>query len=495
MAGNLQERLKWLRERFTGKSRDEPIAHTPQQTTRADATQPAATVGFPGGERKTQTVSINLGIDFGTSFTKVCFRDVGTEESFVMGPAGALIPTVVAIDAKGRLYLGDRPPCDAPVTTVRYLKMRLAGMALGEDLAAVNGVDLNGEKAARALSSWFLASVLKRSQDWIGRNERNRMKNRTPVWSANVGVPVEYCDSNAIKIFEEVHGVAWLWLKSGSVPRSLLEALTAYDHSVPLLPSQSKDFHAIPEIAAAVHSFVMSRESVPGIYIYFDIGGGTVDGVAFKLVNESGERKIDFYSGKVGPLGISALAMVLGSAGDNGRPDFVERLVQSANSSATERFAHSIRELVGHVIVAGKMNDVGRHGTWQRAAFQGGTFERKFIGALDPSRMAPLVVFLGGGGSRSEWYSAVIGSTYHKFRHDNGGIPPYKLLEVPKPADLSMRGLPEAEFRRFAISYGLSIPYGEVPVRLPSQFDVPEEPRLWTLPGLVDYADTRDVYD
>ena len=56
-----------------------------------------------------------------------------------------------------------------------------------------------------------------------------------------------------------------------------------------------------------------------------------------------------------------------------------------------------------------------------------------------------------------------IGSTYHELKHKNAGIPPYKLVEVPKPGDLTMTALHRDEFRRFAISYGLSIPFREGP--------------------------------
>jgi hypothetical protein len=506
MAGDWRETLRSLRDRFTGEARAEPVAEAPRQTLPAGRPKaplkrvtvaPASVHPAPAGNAA--TVALNLGIDFGTSFTKICFRDVGTEESSIIpfektGLAGALIPTVVAIDDGGWLYLGDRVPRGIPVTKVPYLKMRLAGMPLGDGLRAIDGIDLGGVAAARALSSWFLAAVVKRSQEWIGRNESSRLKNRAPVWSANVGVPVAYCDSDAIKIFDEVLGVAWLWLKSRSLPQTLSEALAAYERARPRLSDQPIDFHAVPEIAAAVHSFVISRESVPGIYVYFDIGGGTLDGVAFNLVNMSGARRINFYSGKVEPLGISAFASALGaSAADDGGADFIEQLLRSASSSATERFAQRVRELVGYVIVTAKTKD-GRD--WQRDAFRGSAFERKFIGSLHPSRMVPLVVFLGGGGAPSAWYRTAIGSTYHRFRHDNAGIPPYQLFEVPRPVDLSMRGLPDAEFRRFAIGYGLSIPYGEGPdVGLPSQFAVPDGPKHWTPPGLVDYANSKDVYD
>jgi hypothetical protein len=176
MAGGWRERLRSLRDRFTGKSRDEAVAetsrHAPADARRASPKHAAVPppVDLPASERRAETVAINLGIDFGTSFTKVCFRDVGTEESCVIpfekpSPAGALIPTVVAIAGDGQLHLADRVPRDTPVTRIPYLKMRLAGMRLGRDVGAIESVDLNGAGATRALSAWFLAAILKRSQD------------------------------------------------------------------------------------------------------------------------------------------------------------------------------------------------------------------------------------------------------------------------------------------------------------------------------------------
>jgi len=49
-------------------------------------------------------ISLNLGIDFGTQYTKVCFRDVDREKSYVVIPGkpeacieGSLIVSQVAI--------------------------------------------------------------------------------------------------------------------------------------------------------------------------------------------------------------------------------------------------------------------------------------------------------------------------------------------------------------------------------------------------------------
>lgn len=101
-------------------------------------------------------VFLNLGIDFGTSFTKVCFRDVGTEDSILVtfdatSADDALLPSIVAVDKTGTLYTADQAPRGAVL--VPYLKMRLAGSPIGEDLPVVDGVDLGSREATCALAS------------------------------------------------------------------------------------------------------------------------------------------------------------------------------------------------------------------------------------------------------------------------------------------------------------------------------------------------------
>jgi hypothetical protein len=189
-------------------------------------------------------------------------------------------------------------------------------------------------------------------------HERDRLTNRKVTWSANVGVPIEHFDSDKLKTFETVLGVARLWAKRGEIPRTLIDAIDAFGTTEARLEEAVTDFHAIPEIAAAVQSFVMSREAVPGIYVYFDIGGGTVDGVAFNFTNDNGERRINFYSGKVEPLGISAFASTLG-AKQSGEIDTeqLKKIIERDPRDAIESFATRIRNLVGYVVMTAKKKD------------------------------------------------------------------------------------------------------------------------------------------
>ncbi|UNC13975.1 hypothetical protein FE249_06965 [Acidiphilium multivorum] len=497
-----REKLRRIRNRISMNSTDSSLAKAVSPEISAPRAKAATAPSRLAREsqatrRPPRDVGINLGIDFGTSFTKVCFRDVGAEESGIVAVGKAqreaLLPSVVAIDDSGLLFLGDEVSHGRRPIEIGYLKMRLAGSPIGGALPVFDGIDLNSQTSIRALGAWFLASAIIRSQEWMKKAEKDRLKNRTPVWSANVGVPVEHCDSELLTVFEEVLGVAWQWVKKANIPSTIQDAVSAYPPAAESLGEQITDFHAVPEIAAAVQSFVMSREAVPGLYVYFDVGGGTVDGVVFKYLNNGGERHINFYSGKVAPLGVSAIGASLAGADSAGLDvTKLEALLKGCPKAKKCDLVKELRKLVGKVIIDGKGKDPS---SWQQDAVQNADYSRKFVGSLSCSRTRPLIVFIGGGGSKSEWYRATIESTYIAFKQYNAGIPPYKLFEVPPPTDLALDTQRDGEFFRFAISYGLSIPIGEGPeVGLPSQFAKAEPAPRWCPPDRVDYADSKDVY-
>tara|TARA_R110002124_G_scaffold8655_6_gene45784 strand:- start:1800 stop:3263 length:1464 start_codon:yes stop_codon:yes gene_type:complete len=487
MSTTWRERLKTLRDNIFG----------PQSADDSSFSAPAPQSDELAEEITKQPLHINLGIDFGTSFTKVCYRDLGTEETGVVvfedfSEDDGLIPTIISIDDEGYLYIGEECPDKTNCISIKYIKMMLADMPINDDLPVINGVNLNNRKCVYALASWFLSSVIKLSQEWVSQNETNRLINREPVWSANVGVPVEHYDSDALQTFQKVLGIAWLWVKNDNAPAAVTELVTCYENAAKKLKSENIDFHAVPEIAAAVQSFIISREAVPGVYVYFDVGGGTLDGVAFKFLNEDGERQINFYSGKVSSLGIAKLSASLSSSPSPANLEDFDEIIKDSTQNRQNELAQQIREMVGNVVITAKRKD-GR--SWQEDAFQSKEYQKRFM-PLTTAQMRPLPVFIGGGGARSNWYQKSIESTYAKFGHKNAGIPPYKLIEVPKPNDLDMGELPDEQFRRFAISYGLSIPYGEGPaVRLPSQFERVNPRKAIKPDGIVDYSDSKDVYD
>ena len=165
----------------------------------------------------------------------------------------------------------------------------------------------------------------------------------------------------------------------------------------------------------------------------------------------------------------------------------------AALGSTIEPMRQEVQRLTAKVIMTAKRKD-GRD--WQRDAIQETFLPKNRLLRPQPSNMIPLHVFVGGGGAPSEWYRTSIESTHEDFQHLNAGIPPYRLREVEKPGDLIMNGLSDNCFRRLAVAYGLSVPKGEGPdIGLPSQFEEVAKPVRQRPKGLVDYLDSKEVYD
>ncbi len=236
--------------------------------------------------------------------------------------------------------------------------------------------------------------------------------------------------------------------------------------------------HVEPEIAAAVRSFIYSRAAQDGIYVYFDIGSGTLDGVSFRFRRADGTPELNFYAGKVEHLGVNALIDKIVSNPNFGvdetiSPREVESLLLEGERKNDFPFdlgpqIDLIRKLVGDVIMTAKKKDPAE----LRKSFE--DVSRISYLRHSPNRdyTRALPVFIGGGGMNSDFYNRSIVSTYSEFGHFNAGIPKYALARVPIPSDLEFNGFPKEEFHRFAIAYGLSVLKGEGPeIRPPRDFD------------------------
>lgn len=138
--------------------------------------QPQGILGEP--ETFEDEIHINLGIDFGTSFTKVCYRDLDAEESIVanIGKDSSVLSSVIAVDSDGRLHMDDDLDGAEHVCRVEYLKMRLADVSFDSRPPLIDGFDLGSQLGLRALSAWFLASVVRKSQTWIRNNDVERLR-------------------------------------------------------------------------------------------------------------------------------------------------------------------------------------------------------------------------------------------------------------------------------------------------------------------------------
>ncbi|MYA88909.1 MAG: hypothetical protein F4X97_10750, partial [Boseongicola sp. SB0662_bin_57] len=451
-------------------------------------------------------IAINLGVDFGTRLTKVCVRsdEVGTAVvDFVgRGLGGALVCSVVCTNENGVISVP--PPGAAPSAkcAIAYLKMALADRAhlsFGEDVPQPT---VPTEEVSKALSAYFLSKTISRAKGWVLAAWNEHIGDRVVQWSGNVGLPVEHFDSDVRPKFQEVVAVAWHWSEIGIPEGTIDDLVRAYEICEARREPATSHFQACPEIAAAVMSFAMSRTSVPGIYVYFDVGGGTVDGVTFNLRRPSGEVHVNFYAGQVKSLGVDWIAddvcqrlSVEGS--DSPDAERIKSALLNGKSkevdAALAQYADQIALMAGGVIYQGKRKD-GRN--WREEKIQVSFAQRTLRRHLNDEDVTPLRVFVGGGGGGSSFYQQSISNGYERNTLRLYGIPPFDLIEVPFPADLLMGSVKTRDYHRFLIAYGLSVPYGEGPeIGLPSQFDpVPPRAPIRTT-GMPDYRDHKDIFD
>ncbi len=473
----------------------------------------------------TLSLDLNIGIDFGTQFTKVCVRDTVREQSWVVTFTNgrpslkeALIPTKLGICSDGNLLAGltqsEWQGRTEPISVViDYIKMRLANVDLLEEgsqypsdlLPNFKGSDLNSPENLENLCAYYLSSVILKAKQWVLQNKPDLVKNQNINWSANIGVPVKYVDSLAIERFQRVLCLAWRFSESEinePLSRSFKELQQRMRQLRQNISYSQIPCFAIPEIAAGVYSYTVSRQAQSGLYIFFDIGSGTIEGASFRFWRENNEiPRVDFYSGEVEPLGVNALAkwvdtQVSGSklqvehditnnsqevlqeiqllsesiANSSNKGDFIankfnvteraiKKKLQSNISPQTEKLLHlilgqsSIHRQVAKVIMTSKEKNRD-----------------------DLPKASSLIIFLGGGGRESQYYQDTILTTYFAYNHQYADVPPYQVKELPFPQDsFDMSGIERHYFHRFAIAYGLSIPKYEAPeVGLPSRF--PKEP-------------------
>lgn len=426
------------------------------------------------------SLAIELGIDFGTRYTKVCFHNSITGQidvvRFAIDPAEvnqALILSQIGTLKNGNIITGltasewdhQQPKLEH---TIDFLKMRLAHLdphKIGGNWLKENTLARSSE-AIENLSAYFLSNIIIRSQYWIRQQYPDLFRNRVAIWTLNVGVPVSYCEGPATARFEKTLKIAWALSYSPKV-RSMapltLDQLHRCVGQVRLWMEENKDYtfdcFARPEIAAAVSAHIQAERSREGFYVFFDVGDGTVEGAAFRYYQKQGEPQIDFYAGSVEPLGVGAFIEQLCDELKIS-PEAVLACLHQQNQSPEHRSIHSSKAkhkfqcLVASIV----MDGCDKHD--QMREYQ----------AVD-DRGDRLRIFVGGGGGNLAFYRDAVKSTHSEFHQGSCDIPEYRLYKVRCPENLNMGNIPKAAFSRFSIAYGLSIPYDDF-----LQFDCPDDP-------------------
>lgn len=413
-------------------------------------------------------ISINLGVDFGTSFTKACYRLSGFEQSGVI-PFGKVagnpvffLPSVLEVISDGRFRFPHGSDDHGVVERIRYPKMFLSGQGVGNLPAVLARL---GDQAAREawkhLSAWYLAEAIHRARMAVETIERAQIGRRPVEWSYNLGAPVEYCESPAMKVFREVLVAASRMSPPGESALSLGQLSDAYRAAVEGVDLAQQDCHVQPELAMTLTPFATRYQAPRGIYGIFDIGGGTLDGAVFTFERQEGQPAINILTSRVAPLGLEVIATDLASQED-------ASAVMSALMTGDPHLngtplplggtRRSIITMVAEQVIVAK--------------------EKVGTGWFSSNPYFP--VFICGGGQASRWYAQTIIDTHRVNGHARCDIPPYRREKLEIPSDLKLNGLRPQDYHRHLVAFGLSYLYGQEPRVIGFPLDNPRKQKART---------------
>lgn len=227
-----------------------------------------------------------IGLDIGTSTTKVAIRNVFDEEHTCYlvdfekhGEQGQeyLIPTSLCEDRNGVFYL---PLKDEKCT---YTNLKLNFMKNKE----------NAKMYFRA----YIALIIRYTKDWFIKIHGNDdiVKNREIIWQVNMGIPSKQFNDKGgnakfIQILKEAYNLS-------NLNKITKQSSFSKENDVIL--------NIVPEIIASIQSFIKRNDiSHDGLYCVSDIGAGTLDVCTFRVKENDGNVIYSFFKSDVAELGV-----------------------------------------------------------------------------------------------------------------------------------------------------------------------------------------------
>jgi len=402
-----------------------------------------------------------LGIDFGTSCTKVVIGDhgwLGQSYAVPVGNGGDgleyfLRPTQISVGRKSETNL----------------KMRLMA-----DPASIKIQDL---------VTLYLADVIRDSLKWFSSEGPRRYADRKPVWSLNLGFPAKQIAEGPLvnayrKIADLAARLGFSELSLDLASLSSLKDNPEADSSRRSIPSARIALY--PEIAAQLAGYVNSPYRAQGNLILVDVGAGTLDVSTAILHGNDEEDVVSFHFCEVGLFGAMKLLEARMAALETAVPGSVQIRLDDFQSG-TKPTPESVALILGHQgQVARESNDAFNTVSKDFAersillaiscASQFRKLQRDVHSnpAFDPWP-GQVRFFFTGGGSRLSFYQKhfIDGpfeqqlSKFTRWKETEGDrrLHQQGLRLEPLPAPDDLQGLPAdlaADFDRLSVAHGLA---------------------------------------
>ena len=252
-----------------------------------------------------------IGLDFGTSFTKVAIRHEDTERAWA-------IPFTTNIDNR---YIIS--------SAVYKSKDKYSLMSRGQEFNNLKTSLILGQstKEERIRAAIFLSMIIHHSKKWFMNETKDVFPDVLPIWYLHIGLPAKSLNNKDLVLNYRVITMSAMVIADFfemSVSEADAEQIyslieewytnTGVEDSVNLGGEEyyKDQLEIIPEIAAQVYGYVKSDswdKKNPKIMLV-DIGGGTLDASIFNVtVEKRSEHNFHFQRSCVEPFGAFNLHM------------------------------------------------------------------------------------------------------------------------------------------------------------------------------------------
>ena len=249
-------------------------------------------------------VELVIGLDFGTSCTKVVIQDVETRTGYAVpfatesDPTGIfLLPTIVSLDDQGNFNLERRGE------EFRGLKENLMNISM----TAPASHD-EKRKALMPHTIAYLALMFREVRAWFMEEHEEDYAGRRIIWRINVGLPASRFDQPHMPTYyrSTIRDAWYLSTLSNPISKSWASKICDLD----TLPSEGTgslltpdSIAAFPEVVAAVQGYAKSSERKEGIHLLIDVGATTLDVTCFRLHTHDHEDSYPIFFASVRRLG------------------------------------------------------------------------------------------------------------------------------------------------------------------------------------------------
>jgi hypothetical protein len=460
----LQGFSKWFKKvtgykKTTGELRSAPKAEVKlAQPIKTEARSPLI-------QKKRGKVNIQVGLDFGTSATKIMYSQLGRRGTKIVRFNHSLpnypsfcLPSVAAINDQGCLILG--------IEAANYLlnkewdigfqrfKVIVAGNHDHNFLDRVSSEKfyeysqahrLDETFTAERLTALYLAHVMKKTRNII--SDYPEYRDMEIDMAFNICIPIDHIQNSLVKAeFEKI----FLWAEKieglGGAEDGEFDIIEA-SYQLENKPFENeRRVHSVPEAVASFASYLISLRRQEGLHAVIDMGAGTTDISICNLKDPYNESMSYWYAARNIPYGTIG----------------IERLIAGQlKIDKSECTCHKIFNCLNNM--SGNSNEMQKEMLRQLKQFKDSkeyvkTWGMAYGHLAGTSLWEKVEVFLSGGGAylppakdvfSEPWIKLTEGQTDRKVK--------YNVSPLPTPDDFNDAGT-GAPFGRMAVAYGLTRP-------------------------------------